>query len=182
MGLSNVIRPYKGVLPELGRGVYCDEMAVVIGDVVVGDDSSIWPMASVRGDLGRKIRIGARCSIQDNAVLHITHDGPYSPGGADLQIGDDVTVGHGAILHACRIGNACLIGMGSIVLDHAQIEDGCMLAAGSLVPPGRLLRGGWLYRGAPATAARELSPGEREQIPYMAANYVRLKNEYLSST
>jgi len=83
----------------------------------------VWPMAVVRGDVN-KIRIGARTSVQDNAVLHVTHDGPYSRGGADLSIGDDVTIGHGVILHACRIGNRCLIGMGSIILDKAVLEDG----------------------------------------------------------
>lgn len=173
-----MIRAYRGRSPQLGARVYVDEQAVVIGDVRIGDDASVWPMASVRGDVHR-IEIGARSNVQDNAVLHVTHDGPYSPGGVPLLIGDDVTIGHGVILHACTIGHRCLIGMGAIVMDRAVLEDECFLAAGAMVPPGKVLKGGWLYRGSPAQPARELSVQEREQLLYSAQHYVRIKDHYL---
>ncbi len=175
-----MIRPYRGRTPRLGARVYVDEQAALIGDVTLGDDASIWPMASVRGDVQR-IEIGARTNVQDNAVLHVTHDGPYSPGGGPLLIGDDVTIGHGVILHACSVGDRCLIGMGAIIMDRAVLEDGCFIAAGAMVPPGKVLKGGWLYRGSPAQPARELSPQEREQLLYSAHHYVRIKNHYLES-
>ena len=175
-----MIRAYRGRRPQLGAGVYVDPSAQLIGDVELGDDASLWPQAVVRGDVNR-IRIGARSNVQDGAVLHVTHDGPYSPGGADLRIGDDVTIGHGAILHACVIGNRCLIGMGARVLDEAVLEDEVFLAAGSLVPPGKRLRSGYLYRGSPAQEARPLSPEEIAQLKYSAEHYVRIKNHYLES-
>lgn len=175
-----MMRPYRGRTPRLGARVYVDEQAALIGDVTLGDDASIWPMASVRGDVQR-IEIGARTNVQDNAVLHVTHDGPYSPGGGPLLIGDDVTIGHGVILHACSIGDRCLIGMGAIIMDRAVLEDECFIAAGAMVPPGKVLKGGWLYRGSPAQPARELSPQEREQLLYSAHHYVRIKNHYLES-
>jgi carbonic anhydrase/acetyltransferase-like protein (isoleucine patch superfamily) len=172
-----MIRRFGGTAPRLGHGVYVDESAQVIGDVTLGDDASVWPLAAVRGDVHR-IVIGARSNVQDNAVLHVTHDGPYSPGGSPLLIGDDVTIGHGVILHACTIGNRCLIGMGALVLDRAVLEDECFIAAGAVVSPGKRLQGGWLYRGSPAVAVRELSASEREHLLYSAHHYVRLKNRY----
>lgn len=173
-----MIRSFKGIAPQLGARVFVDELGLVAGDVVLGDDASVWPFAAVRGDVNR-IRIGARSNVQDNAVLHATHDGPYTRGGVPLEIGDDVTIGHGAILHACTIGHRVLVGMGSIVLDRVVVEDDCFVAAGSLVSPGRRLKSGWLYRGSPAVAARELTPDELEQLKYSAANYVRLKDQHL---
>lgn len=175
-----MIRAYLQHRPQLGVGVYVDPQAAVIGEVGLGDDVSVWPFAAVRGDVNR-IVIGARSNVQDNAVLHVTHDGPYSPGGVPLLIGADVTIGHGAILHACTIGDRCLIGMGSIVLDRAVIEDEVLLAAGSMVPPGKRLESGWLYRGAPAAQARRLSEAELAHFRYSAAHYVKLKNQYLQN-
>lgn len=172
-----MIRPFGNTAPVLAAGAWVDESAQVIGAVTLGEDASIWPLATLRGDVHR-IEIGARSNIQDNAVLHVTHDGPYSPGGRALVLGEDVTVGHGALLHACTIGNRVLIGMGSIVLDDAVIEDDVILAAGSLVPPGKRLAGGGLYRGQPAVFARMLSEAEREQLRYSAAHYVRLKERH----
>lgn len=172
-----MIRAFRGVMPRLGARVYVDVSAQIIGDVVLGDDASVWPLAAIRGDV-QAIRIGARSNVQDNCVLHVTHDGPYSPGGAGLQIGDDVTVGHGVILHACTIGNRCLLGMGCIVMDGVVIEDDCYVAAGALVSPGKRLQSGWLYRGSPAQPARELSPRELEQLRYSAQHYVRVKDAY----
>ncbi len=173
-----MIRPFQGIWPKVGERVYIDPSAQVIGDVALGDDASVWSLVSIRGDVNR-IRIGARSNVQDNSVLHVTHDGPYSPGGADLQIGDDVTIGHGVILHACRIGNRCLIGMGVIVMDKVVVEDDVLIAAGSTVPPGKTLKSGWLYRGAPAQAARELTADEVASLKYSADNYVKVKNKYL---
>lgn len=173
-----MIRPYRGVLPRLGERVYVDPSAQLIGDVELGDDASLWPVAVVRGDVNR-IRIGARTNVQDGSVLHVTHDGPYSPGGADLRIGDDVTIGHGVILHACRIGNRCLIGMGARVLDEAVIEDDVFIAAGSLVSPNKRLVSGFLYRGSPAQQVRALTEREIAQLKYSAEHYVRIKNHYL---
>ncbi len=173
-----MIRRFAGITPQLGSGVYIDPQAAVIGEVALADDVSVWPFAAVRGDVHR-IDIGARSNVQDNAVLHVTHDGPYSPGGVALLIGADVTIGHGVILHACTIGDRCLIGMGAIVLDRVVIESEVLLAAGSMVPAGKRLQSGWLYRGAPAQQARPLSEAERAHFRYSAEHYVRLKNRYL---
>ena len=176
-----MIRSFKGIKPTLHAGVYVDEQSSVIGNVEMGEDSSIWPFSVARGDVNA-IKIGARTNVQDNSCLHVTHDGPYTPGGFPLTIGDDVTVGHSVTLHACTIGNRCLIGMGALVLDGAVLEDECFIAAGSLVPPGKKLKGGWMYRGSPALPVRELSPKELEQLQYSSQHYVRLKNTYLEET
>jgi carbonic anhydrase/acetyltransferase-like protein (isoleucine patch superfamily) len=173
-----MIRGYRGRMPQLGARVWVDPSAQVIGDVTLGDDASVWPLVAIRGDVNA-VRIGARTNVQDNSVLHVTHDGPYSPGGAALRIGDDVTVGHGVILHACDIGHRCLIGMGATIMDKAVLDDEVFVAAGSLVPPGKRLQSGWLYRGSPAQPARALSAAEREQLLYSAHHYVRLKKHYL---
>lgn len=175
-----MIRSFQGIKPSLAPGVYIDESAQVIGDVTLGEDASVWPLTVVRGDVN-KITIGARSNIQDNSCLHVTHDGPYTPGGVALIIGEEVTVGHAVTLHACTIGDRCLIGMGAIVLDRAVLEDECFVAAGSIVSPGKRLKGGWLYRGTPAQPVRELTEAERDNLRYSAAHYVRLKNKYLSS-
>ena len=175
---ENTVRPFNGEYPEIGERVWIDPAATVIGRVRLGDDVSIWPGTVLRGDVHR-IQIGARSNIQDGSIAHVTHDGPYSPGGFPLIVGEDVTVGHAAVLHACRIGDRCLIGMGAIVLDGAVIESDVMLAAGSLVSPGKHLKSGWLYRGSPAQPARELTVQQLEALRYSAEHYVRLKNQYL---
>jgi len=167
--------------PVVGRGVYVDQTAVVIGQVTLGDDVSLWPGTVVRGDVN-EIHIGQRSNIQDGSVLHVTHDGPYSPGGLPLLIGNDVTVGHQVTLHACEIGERCLIGMTSCVMDGAVLEDDVMLAAGSLVAPGYRLSAGSLYRGRPAKRVRDLEEDEFEMLRYLAAHYVRLKNRYLGTS
>jgi carbonic anhydrase/acetyltransferase-like protein (isoleucine patch superfamily) len=175
-GQSN-IRTHEGYKPELGARVYIDPAAVVIGDVKLGDDCSVWPHTVIRGDMHR-IRIGKRCSIQDGSVLHITHAGPYEPEGFPLTLGDDVTVGHRAVLHGCTIGNRVLIGIGSIVMDGAIIEDEVVLAAGSLVPPGKKLGSGFLYVGSPAKQARALTETEKSFFEYSANNYSKLKENH----
>jgi carbonic anhydrase/acetyltransferase-like protein (isoleucine patch superfamily) len=174
------IRPYRGRLPRLGENVYIDSAAVLIGDVELADDASLWPCVVARGDVNH-IRIGARTNIQDGAVLHVTHDGPYTPGGAPLSIGDDVTVGHGAILHACTIENACLIGMHATVLDNVHMHRHAMIGAGAVVSPGKVVGEGELWLGNPARLVRKLSDQQIEQLYYSAKHYVRLKNEYLQA-
>lgn len=176
------IRSFGGKRPQLGEKVYVDESAVLTGDIVLGDDVSIWPHVSARGDVNY-IRIGARSNIQDNTVLHVTHDGPYTPdGGIPLLIGEDVTVGHQCILHACTVGNRVLIGMGAIIMDGVVIEDDVLIGAGTLVPPGKRLKSGYLYRGNPMQEARPLKKEEIEALKYSAEHYVRLKNRYLAES
>ncbi len=174
------IRSYQGETPAIGKGVYVDETALVIGRVTLAEDVSLWPYVVARGDVNA-IAIGARSNIQDLCVLHVTHDGPYSPGGLPLVIGEDVTVGHQCLLHACRIGDRCLIGMGSIVMDGTVIAADVLLAAGSLVSPGKLLEAGNLYRGNPAQKVRTLTTQELEMLRYSADHYVRLKDRYLGA-
>lgn len=174
------IRAFEDVMPTVGRRVFIDPAAVVIGRVTLGDDVSVWPMAVVRGDVN-SITIGARTSVQDGSVLHVTHDGPFTPGGLPLILGEDVTIGHRVTLHACRVGDRCLIGMNACVLDGAQIEDDVLVGAGSLVTPGQRLETGGLYRGSPARRARSLRPDELEMLRYSAAHYVRLKDRYLGT-
>lgn len=174
------LRAYRGVLPTLGARVFVDPSAVVIGKVMLGDDVSIWPTAVVRGDV-QEIRIGARTSIQDGCVLHVTHDGPYAPGGRSLTVGADVTVGHRAVLHACTIGNACLVGMGSLILDDVETEDFVMIGAGAIVTPGKRLSSHGLYVGSPARRMRDLTASEVEFLTYSAAHYVKVKEHYLQA-
>jgi carbonic anhydrase/acetyltransferase-like protein (isoleucine patch superfamily) len=172
------VRSFGESVPELGRNVYVDDSAVVIGDVKLGDDSSVWPTAVIRGDIHR-IRIGARSSIQDGSVVHVTHAGPYNPDGFATSIGDEVTVGHKVMLHGCTIGDRVLVGMGAIVMDGAIIESEVIIGGGSLVPPGRVLESGYLYVGSPVKQVRKLSSGEIEFFSYAASKYVELKNRYL---
>lgn len=172
------IRPWGGCEPTLGEGVMIDPSAVVLGDLIVGDDVSIWPHCSIRADM-HQIRIGDRSNIQDNSVLHVTHASRFNPDGWPLTLGADVTVGHRAVLHGCTVGNRVLVGMGAIVMDGAVVEDDVMIAAGALVSPGKHLESGFLYAGSPAKPIRPLRDSEREFLRYSPQNYVRLKNQYL---
>ena len=174
------IRSFQGVSPVLGEGTYVDEAATVIGDVVLGDDVSIWPGTVVRGDVNY-IRIGARTNVQDGSIIHVTHDGPYGkPGGFATVIGEDVTIGHAAVIHACVIEDACLIGMGATILDGASIKKNVFVGAGAVIPPGKVVESGELWLGNPAKCVRKLSEKEIEQLYYSAQHYVRLKDKYLS--
>lgn len=177
--MSLSVRSFKGMAPNLGKGVFVDPTATVLGDVTLADDCSVWPNTVIRGDM-HTITIGQRCSIQDGSVLHITHASDYNPGGYPLTLGDEVTVGHMAMLHGCTIGSRVLIGMQAMVMDGAIIEDDVVLGAGSLVPPGKTLKSGYLYVGRPAKAARELTEKEMSYFSYTAGNYVKLKNEHLA--
>ncbi|TAN49438.1 MAG: gamma carbonic anhydrase family protein [Methylococcaceae bacterium] len=174
------IRAFNNRLPQLGQSVYVDDSAVLIGDVHLADQVSIWPGAVLRGDIER-IEVGAASNIQDGSVLHVTHDGPYSPGGFALKIGRGVTVGHKAVLHGCTVGDYCLIGIGAVVLDGAVIENEVMLGAGALVPPGKRLASGHLYVGAPARQVRPLTDQEKQFFRYSAEHYVHLKDEHLKT-
>ena len=180
MNKSLSVRRFRGITPTLGARVFIDPSAVVLGDVEIGDDSSIWPCTVVRGDMHR-IRIGARSSIQDGSILHITHASDFNPAGHPLIVGDEVTVGHSVNLHGCQIGNRVLVGIGSTVLDGAVIEDDVIIGAGSLVPPGKRLESGYLYVGSPVKQARPLKDSEKAFFKYSAGNYVKLKDEYLES-
>ncbi|HEY2345456.1 MAG TPA: gamma carbonic anhydrase family protein [Xanthomonadaceae bacterium] len=173
------MRPYLDTFPKLGARAYIDPAATVIGDVVVGDDASIWPACVVRGDV-HHIRIGARTNIQDGAILHVTHAGPYTGEGFPCLIGDDVTVGHGAVIHACTIEDACLIGMHATVLDGAIVRKHGFVAAGAVIAPGKIVGEGELWMGNPARRVRRLDAAQIEQLYYSAAHYVKLKDRYLA--
>jgi carbonic anhydrase/acetyltransferase-like protein (isoleucine patch superfamily) len=170
-------RTFQGHTPTLGERVFVDPSAVLIGDIEIGEDSSVWPLTVIRGDMHR-IRIGQRTSIQDGSVLHITHAGPFNPDGFPLTIGDEVTVGHKVTLHGCTLGNRILVGMGSILMDGAVVEDDVIIGAGSLVPPGKTLESGFLYVGSPVKQARPLTDKERSFFSYTAGNYVKLKDQH----
>lgn len=177
--MNHAIRAFQGKYPTLGIGVYIDSQSAVIGDVSLGDDVSVWPMAVIRGDVNF-IKIGNACSIQDGAILHVTHDGPYTSGGKPLILGQGITVGHQAVLHGCSIDDYCLIGMGALILDAVHIQHHVMVAAGSVVTPGKILESGHLYLGNPARAVRKLTETELQQLEYSAQHYVRLKDKYLA--
>ncbi|GAB2573255.1 gamma carbonic anhydrase family protein [Dyella jejuensis] len=174
----NPLRSFKGIVPTLGARAYVDPAATVIGDVVLGDDVSIWPGAVLRGDV-HYIRIGARSNVQDGAVVHVTHDGLYSPGGFPTIVGEGVTIGHGAVVHACTIEDYCLIGMHATVLDGAVVRKHGFVGAGSLVPPGKVVGEGELWLGNPARCVRKLTDRQIEQLRYSADHYVRLKDGYI---
>jgi len=176
-----VLRAYRGIWPQLGARVWLDPSATLIGDVALDEDASIWPMAVVRGDVNF-IRIGARSNVQDGAVIHVSHAGPHTRrGGFAALIGDDVTIGHKAIIHACTIEDACLIGMGALVLDGAVVKKHAFVGAGALIAPGKLVGERELWLGNPARCVRRLSDADIEGLYYSAAHYVRLKDEYLAA-
>lgn len=173
------IRKYKNTVPEIAGDCYIDESAQIIGDVHIGSNSSVWPLVTIRGDVNT-IEIGCNTNIQDNSVLHVTREHPNSPeGGHPLIIGDNVTIGHGVILHGCSIGNNCLIGMGSCVLDGAVIEDNVLIAAGSLIAQNKKVTSGYLWMGRPAKPIRELNTEELHWFKSSADHYCRLKEDYL---
>ena len=174
-----MIRPFQGIHPNIDTSAFIAETAVIVGEVEVGPESSIWYNVVARGDVNF-IRIGARTNIQDLSMLHVTHKkGPDDPG-APLIIGDEVTVGHKVTLHGCTLGNRILVGMGSIVMDGVVVEDEVIIGAGSLVPPGKTLESGYLYVGSPVKQARPLTDKERSFFSYTAGNYVKLKDQHLA--
>jgi carbonic anhydrase/acetyltransferase-like protein (isoleucine patch superfamily) len=158
-------------MPQIAATAYVDPAAVVIGDVTLGEDASVWPCVVIRGDV-HWIRIGARSNIQDGSVLHVMRD--EHP----LAIGDGVTVGHGVVLHGCTIESRCLIGMGSIILNGARIGAGSIIAAGTLVPEGTVVAPGSLFMGHPGKFRRALTPADQETIDAYATRYVEYKETY----
>ena len=171
------IRPFQQHHPSIAKSAYIDSTAVVIGQVEIGTDASVWPMTVIRGDV-HKISIGAMSNIQDGSILHVTHRSSHNPEGGPLNIGQGVTVGHGAILHACQIDDYCLLGMGSIILDEAQMEHHSMLGAGSVLPSGKIIRSGELWVGNPAKKVKHLSQLQMESLEYSAQHYVKLTKQY----
>ncbi|MFZ6747937.1 gamma carbonic anhydrase family protein [Undibacterium sp. Ren11W] len=172
------ITSYLDTSPVLADGVYLHDSAQVIGDVQIGQNSSVWCNAVLRGDVNR-IVIGACSNIQDFAMGHVSHKNPAKPEGSALIIGNYVTIAHSVILHGCTVGDQCLIGMGSIVMDDVVIQERVMVGAGSLVTPGKILESGYLYLGRPAIQARALNPEELAHLKYSAEHYVRIKDNYL---
>jgi gamma-carbonic anhydrase len=169
------IRPYRGKRPQIAASAYIDPSAVIIGDVVIGEDCGVWPCAVIRGDV-HYIRIGARTNIQDGSILHVMRE--THP----LILGDNVTVGHGAILHGCTIESRCLIGMGAIVLNGAKIGAGSIIAAGTLVPEGADVPFGSLFMGHPGKFRRALNAADQESIDAYAQRYVEYKDTYKSES
>ena len=176
--MAQPVISFKGVSPTLGKNVYVDGSARIVGDVVLEDDASIWPLVAARGDVN-KIRIGARSNIQDGSVLHVTRKSEKTPDGFPLIIGEDVTVGHKCMLHGCQLGNRILVGMGAIVMDGVVVEDDVFIGAGTLVPPNKRLESGFLYVGNPMQKKRPLNDAEMAFLKQSAVNYVVLKDEYL---
>ena len=166
-----MIRSYRGHTPQIAPSAYIDPQAVIIGDVVIGEDSSVWPCAVVRGDV-HYIRIGARTNIQDGSVLHVMRDTNA------LVLGDDVTVGHSVTLHGCTIESRCLIGMGSILLNGAVIGTGSIIAAGTLVPERTIVAAGSLMMGQPAKLRRSLTAQDLASIDAYSRRYVEYKETY----
>jgi carbonic anhydrase/acetyltransferase-like protein (isoleucine patch superfamily) len=172
------VRAYREWTPVIGRGAWIDPAATVIGRVTIGDDASIWPGAVVRGDVNR-ISIGARTSIQDGSVLHVASARLAGGQGIPLVIGEECTVGHGVILHACTLGRRCLVGTGAIVMDGAVVGDEAIIGAGALVTPGTQVPSRTLWTGSPARQRRALEAQEIAQLAESAAHYVALKDDYL---
>ena len=168
-----MIKPYRGVLPTIASSAFIEDTAVIVGDVSIHPESSVWFNTVIRGDV-HYIRIGHRTNIQDLSLLHVTHD--LYP----LVIGDDVTVGHHVVLHGCTIHDRVLIGMGSIVMDGATIEEDCIIGAGALITKGTVIPSHSLALGSPARVKRPLSEKELAWIKESANNYVRYARQYVT--
>lgn len=168
-----MIRSFQGKSPRIAPGAYVDSAATLIGDVTLAEDASVWPGAVLRGDV-HSIRLGLRTNIQDNSVLHGMKD--LYP----VVLADDVTVGHGVLLHGCTVESRCLIGMGAVILNNARIGAGSIVAAGTLIPEGAVIPPGSLVMGSPGKVRRMLSPEEQEGILAYSKRYVGYKNNYLA--
>ena len=168
-----MIRVFKGISPTIAPGAYIDASAQIIGDVHIGDESSVWMSAVVRGDVNH-IRLGRRTNIQDGVVVHVMRE-PSHP----TILGDDITVGHGAVVHGCTVENACLIGMGAILLNGVHVGHGSIVAAGTLLPEGCVIPPRSLVMGSPGKVRRAVTDDEYAFIRESAENYVRYRLEYL---
>jgi carbonic anhydrase/acetyltransferase-like protein (isoleucine patch superfamily) len=166
-----IVRPYDGKTPRLGGRVFVAENAALIGDVELGDDCSVWFSTTIRADVNA-IRIGARTNIQDNCTIHVTHHEWATV------IGEEVTIGHGAIVHGCTVGRGALIGMGSRVLDGAVVGESALVGAGALVPEGMQVPARMLVVGVPARVKRPLTGEELARLEQSWKNYVSYKDEY----
>jgi carbonic anhydrase/acetyltransferase-like protein (isoleucine patch superfamily) len=168
------VRAFKGLAPKIHPTCYVEQSAQIIGDVEIGEQSSIWFNTVVRGDVNT-IRIGKRTNIQDLSLVHVLKD-RYA-----TTIGDEVTVGHHVVLHGCTVGNRVLVGMGAILMDGVVVEDDCVIAAGALLTPGTRVPTGMLAVGSPAKPKRPLTPEEREWLSRSAENYVEYALAYMGS-
>ena len=167
-----VIREIKGMTPKFGENCFLAETAVVIGDVVMGDDCSIWYGAVLRGDVN-SFRIGNKVNIQDGAVIHTLYQR------SKTTIGNNVSIGHNAVIHGATIEDSCLIGMGAIVLDNAVVESGAIVAAGALIPPGMRVEGGAIYAGVPAKKIKDVSAEQQKDIiERIATDYIMYASWY----
>lgn len=175
--MTENIRKYLETYPQFDTTNYIDPTALVIGDVVLAENVSVWPYAVIRGDVNF-IRIGKNSNIQDHSMLHVSHKKADKPEGSPLIIGEDVTVGHHVKLHGCTIGNRVLVGIGTIILDDVIVEDDVMIGAGSLVPSNKVLESGYLYVGSPVKKVRPLTDKENAFLPYSAQNYVKVSGNY----
>ena len=174
------IRPYLEHRPEIDESCYIDPACVVIGEVSLAEQVSVWPFAVIRGDVN-SIRIGARSNVQDLSMLHVSHKNEAKPEGSPLVIGEDVTIGHKVMLHGCRIGNRVLVGMDSTIMDDVVIEDDVMIGACSLVPPRKRLQSGYLYVGVPVKQGRPLTEEEKAFLVYSAQHYMRVAANHKKS-
>lgn len=162
-----MIREVPGRRPRIDPDTYIDAQAAVIGDVTIGAGSSVWPFAVLRGDQDNYVTLGRNSNVQDSSVLHVTPEFPCI-------VGDFVTIGHRAVVHACRVMNNVRIGIGAVVLDGAVVEEGAQVGAGALVPPGKIVPAGWLVMGVPAKPIRKMDPAELEDILKNARDYIDL--------
>lgn len=176
-----MIRPFQGIHPSLDSSVFVAETAVIIGDVEIGAESSIWYNCVVRGDVN-SIRIGSRSNVQDLSMLHVTHKKHVGDPGAPLIIGDDVTIGHSVTLHGCTLENGCFIGMQAMVMDKALVGEGALVGARALVTEGTVIPPHTLWVGTPARYKRDLTPDEIERLAKSAQNYVQYALHYLHKT
>ncbi|ARU32668.1 gamma carbonic anhydrase family protein [Sulfuriferula sp. AH1] len=173
----SAVQAYLNHMPTIADSAWIHHSANVIGDATLSANCSVWCGAVIRGDVNH-IEIGANTNIQDNSILHVSHKTPLDPSGSPLFIGSNVTIGHGVILHGCKIGDECLIGMGSLIMDKVTIEPQVLVGAGSLVPEGKTLLSGHLYLGRPAKLIRPLSSDELAYFQYSADHYVALSKQY----
>ena len=173
-----MIRPFQGIHPTIDPSVFIAETAVIIGDVQIGADSSVWYNCVVRGDVNH-IRIGARSNVQDLSMLHVTHKKHADDPGAPLIIGDDVTIGHSVTLHGCTLSNGCFIGMQAMVMDHAVVGEGALVGARALVTEGTVIPPHTLWVGAPAKYKRDLTENEIAWLKKSPGNYVKYSAQYL---
>ncbi|KAA8735489.1 gamma carbonic anhydrase family protein [Acinetobacter qingfengensis] len=175
--MSDNVRNFLGIQPKIDGSCYIDSLSVVIGDVQLAKNVSVWPFAVIRADVNH-IHIGKCSNVQDHCMLHVSHKTATNPQGSPLIIGEEVTIGHHVTLHGCNIGNRVLIGINSVVLDDVTIEDDVMIGAGSLVPPRKTLKSGYLYLGNPVQQIRPLTEKELAFLSYSARHYVKVMQQH----